>query len=51
MLHLNTNQFVFGCSPGIIGMRYTWPVISFDLRCESVTYKKNGSFEEKEGGL
>ena len=42
VLHLNINQFVFSCIPGMIGMRYTWlmciPVIFFDLRCESVTY-------------
>ena len=23
VLHLNINQFVFSCSPGMIGMRYT----------------------------
>ena len=37
-LHLNVNQFTFSCSPGISGMRYTWLMYSFDLRCVSVTY-------------
>ena len=39
--YLNIDQFIFNCSPVIIGMRYIHGlcilVIFFDLRCESVT--------------
>ena len=31
VLHLNTNRFVFSCSTGIIGMRYTWLMYTSDF--------------------
>ena len=31
VLHLNTNWFVFSCSTGIIGMRYTWLMYTSDF--------------------
>ena len=35
LLQLNTNWFVFSCSPGMIGMRYTWFMCTSDfLRSE-----------------